>query len=82
MAMRPLMHRSQTWSESYALRNLATPPENGTRANRKMRRTIAEAQACVAFMPNGEFDELVVSRIFRTLGRWPAPIKRSSRCAA
>jgi hypothetical protein len=27
-------------------------------------------------------DELVVSRIFRTFVRWPAPVKRSSRCAA
>lgn len=25
---------------------------------------------------------LVVPRIFRTLGRWPALVKRSSRCAA
>jgi hypothetical protein len=29
-----------------------------------------------------ESTPVVVSRIFRTLGRWPAPIKRSSRCAA
>jgi hypothetical protein len=37
---------------------LAPPLENATRADRKMWRTITEARARVAFIPNGELDEL------------------------
>jgi hypothetical protein len=37
---------------------LAPPLENATRADRKIWRTITEARARVAFIPNGELDEL------------------------
>src|SRR6266446_240487 len=68
---------------------LAPPPENGTRADRKMWRTIAETHAYVAFMPSGEFDELQAAYAMKSLtcgGRSPSESKRhegiSSECGA
>jgi hypothetical protein len=49
---------------------LPPPPENGTRADRKVWRTIAEMHAREIFLTSGEFDELRATYAMNDADLW------------